>query len=108
MKSPVKLILGIIMEFLILSPTLHQRGREKIIMQAVIEAAEDIGITRITRRRCNVLSVGVYLVINGHKRLLYNDWGKNWDAERICEHIISSLNGTGDIRRGDNLILTIS
>ena len=97
------------MEFLILSPALmHRRGREKIIMQAVIEAAEDMGVTRIIRRRCNVLSAGVYLVSNGHKRLLYNDWGKNWNAERIYEYIISSLNGAGDIRKSDDLILTIS
>ena len=97
------------MEFLILSPSLpHQREREKIIMEAVIEAAEDMGVTRITRRRCNVLSAGVYLISNSHKRLLYNDWEKRWDAERICKHIISSLNRTGESDGGKNLILMVS
>jgi len=80
------------MEFLILSSYLiNQRKRERIIMQAVIEAAEKLGITRIIKRRCNVLSTGVYLVDQRGKRLLYNDWEKDWSQKKIYERIVSSL-----------------
>jgi len=98
------------MEFLILSSCLvNQRKREHIIMQAVIEAAENLGITRIIKRRCNVLSTGVYLVDQKGKKLLYNDWEKDWSQKKIYERIVSSLKFLNQ-KGGKNheIILTIS
>ena len=65
------------MEFLILSSSLiSDRKRERMIVEAVIEAAEEVGITRIVKRSCNVLSTGVYILDRGEKKLVYNDWGE--------------------------------
>jgi len=97
------------MEFLILSSHLpNQRGREKIIMQAVVEAAENWGITRIVKRRCNVLSIGVYIIDGKRKKLLYNDWGKDWSQNEIYESIVSSLRSFHKNDRSDEIVLTIS
>lgn len=97
------------MEFLILSSCLvNQRKREQIIMQAVIEAAEKFGIPRIIKRRCNVLSTGVYLVDREGKKLLYNDWEKDWNQKEIYERITSSLGSLNRSSKSNEIILTIS
>jgi len=97
------------MEFLILSSCLvNQRKREQIIMQAVIEAAENLGITRIIKRRCNVLSIGVYLVDRKGKKLLYNDWEKDWNQKKIYERIVSSLKFLNENGKSNEIILTVS
>ena len=97
------------MEFLILSSCLvDQRKREQIIMQAVIEAAENFGISRIIKRRCNVLSTGVYLVDRKGKKLLYNDWEKDWNQKEIYERITSSLESLNERSKSNEVILTIS
>jgi len=97
------------MEFLILSSSLvDHRKRERTIMQAVIEAAENLGIRRIVKRRCNVLSTGVYLVDQrGNKKLLYNDWEKNWGQNKIYESIMSSLKFSNRNDKCDELVLTV-
>ncbi len=97
------------MEFLILSSRLtNHRKRERIIMQAVIEAAERLGVTRIVKRRCNVLSTGVYLVDRKEKKLVYNDWEKDRDHNEIYERIVSSLKFLGKDGERDELVLVIS
>jgi len=97
------------MEFLILSPSLAEhRKRERIIMQAVMEAAENLGITRIVKRRCGVLTIGVYVVDGSGKKLLYNDWEKKWGQDEIYESIMSSLRSFHNNRKSSEIILTIS
>jgi len=97
------------MEFLILSScVVNQRKREQIILQAVIEAAENLGITRIIKRRCNVLSTGVYLVDQKGKKLLYNDWEKDWNQKKIYERIMSSLKFLNENGKNNEIVLTIS
>lgn len=97
------------MEFLILSSSFtNQRNRERIIMQAVIEAAERLGIRRIIKRRCNVLSTGVYVVEQNEKRLVYNDWEKDWDPNKILERIMSSLGPLNGYRNANEIVLTLS
>ena len=97
------------MEFLILSSSLtDQRKRERIIMQAVVEAAENLGITRIVKRRCNVLSTGVYVVDGRGKKLLYNDWEKDWSQNKIYERIMSSLKSLHGNGKSSEIVLTIS
>ncbi|RJS93415.1 hypothetical protein CW705_01695 [Candidatus Bathyarchaeota archaeon] len=97
------------MEFLILSSSLiSDRKRERMIVEAVIEAAEEVGITRIVKRSCNVLSTGVYIVDGGEKKLVYNDWGKDWDQDEIYERIVSSVKTlNGKCERSD-LVFVIS
>jgi len=96
-------------EFLILSSSLaNQRRREGIITQAVVEAAEKLGITHIVKRRCNVLTTGVYLVDGREKKLLYNDWEKNWGQNEICECIMSSLRFLRKNNERNEILLTIS
>jgi len=97
------------MEFLILSSSLvNQRKREQIIMQAVIEAAENFGIPRIIKRRCNVLSIGVYLVDQKGKKLLYNDWERDWNQKEIYERIVSSLESLNERSKNNEIVLTIA
>ena len=97
------------MEFLILSSSLiNQRKREQIIMQAVIEAAEKFGIPRIIKRRCNVLSIGVYLVDQKGKKLLYNDWERDWNQKEIYERIVSSLESLNERSKNNEIVLTIA
>jgi len=97
------------MEFLILSSCLvDQRKRERIIMQAVIEAAENLGISRIVKRRCNVLSTGVYVVDREGKKLLYNDWEKDWGQNKIYERIVSSLRSLNKDVKSNEIVLAIS
>jgi len=97
------------MEFLILSSSLvNQRKREQIIMQAVIEAAEKFGIPRIIKRRCNVLSIGVYLVDQKGKKLLYNDWERDWNQKEIYERIVSSLETLNERSKNNEIVLTIA
>ena len=77
-------------------------------MQAVIEAAENLGVTRIIKRRCNVFSIGVYMVYGGEKRLLYIDWGKEWSRNEIYERIVSSLRSFHKNGKNDEIVLTIA
>jgi len=108
-RGSIRSMEDIIMEFLILSSCLvTHRKREKIIMQAVIEAAERLGIPRIVKRRCNVLSTGVYLVDRKEKRLIYNDWEKDWNRNRIYEKIMSSLESSGKKDESGELVLILS
>ncbi|MEM3014197.1 MAG: hypothetical protein QXI71_06160 [Candidatus Bathyarchaeia archaeon] len=95
------------MEFMVITSQLKQPEREQIIMQAVIEAAETIGIERITKRKGNVYCTGVYLGDGETKYLLYNDWGKNWDKKKIYNCIVSSIQNQ-PISKKEELILTIA
>jgi hypothetical protein len=80
------------MEFLFLaSRYIKQPERERIVMQAVIEAAEAIGVDRVVMRRGNVYSSGVYLKDGENKVLLYNDWDKDWDWRRIFDTMIATV-----------------
>ncbi len=80
------------MEFLVLtSDFVRQPKRERVIMEAVIEAAETIGADRIVKRKGNVYSTGVYLTDGKKKSLLYNDWDKDWDGQKIYENIMASI-----------------
>jgi len=83
------------MEFLVLaSRYIKQPERERVVMQAVIEAAEAVGAERIVMRRGNVYSTGVYLNDGGRKSLLYNDWEKNWSRRKVYENMIASLHSS--------------
>ncbi|MBS7614430.1 hypothetical protein KEJ18_01655 [Candidatus Bathyarchaeota archaeon] len=96
------------MEFLVLtSQQLKQPEREQIIMQAVIEAAETMGIERITKRKGNVYCIGVYFSNGETKSLLYNDWEKNWDRKKIYNCIVSSIQNQ-PMSKKEELILTIA
>lgn len=77
-------------------------------MQAVIEAAETMGIDRIVRRRGNVYSTGVYINDGKGKSLLYNDWDKDWDRRRVYDSIMASVQFSPVLERKRQLILTIS
>jgi len=80
------------MEFLFLaSRYIKQPEREGVVMQAVIEAAEAIGVDRVVMRRGNVYSSGVYLKDGENKVLLYNDWDKDWDWRRIFDTMIATV-----------------
>jgi hypothetical protein len=80
------------MEFLFLaSRYIKQPERERVVMQAVIEAAEAIGVDRVVMRRGNVYSSGVYLKDGENKVLLYNDWDKDWDWRRIFDTMIATV-----------------
>jgi len=97
------------MEFLVLaSRYVKQTERERIIMQAVIEAAETVGIERIVKRRGNVYSTGVYINDGKGKSLLYNDWDKNWDRKKIYERIMASIRFSPVFSGKHQLVLTIS
>jgi len=97
------------MEFLILASSLiSDRKRERKIIEAVIEAAEEAGITRIVKRTCNVLSTGVYVVNEGEKKLVYNDWGKDLDRDEIYEILVSSLKTLNGKAESSDLAFIIS
>ncbi len=97
------------MEFLVLaSRYIKQPERERVVMQAVIEVAETIGIDRIVRRRGNVYSTGVYINNGKGKSLLYNDWDKDWDRRRVYDSIMASIQLSPVLEQRRQLILTIS
>jgi hypothetical protein len=97
------------MEFLVLSSQyVKQPERERVIMQAVIEAAETVGIDRIVKRRGNVYSTGVYVNDGKGKSLLYNDWDKNWDQKKIYDSIMASIQLSPVINKKNQLILIIA
>ncbi len=97
------------MEFLVLaSRYVKQPERERIVMQAVIEAAEAAGIERVVRRRGNVYSTGVYVNDGRSKRLLYNDWEKNWDQRKIFDSIMASIRFSPVLNQKHQLILMLS
>lgn len=80
------------MELLILaSRYIKQPEREKVVMQAVIEAAEAIGADKVVIRRGNVYSSGVYLKDGKDSVLLYNDWDKDWDWRRIFDTMMATV-----------------
>jgi len=80
------------MELLFLaSRYIKQPERERVVMQAVIEAAEAIGVDRVVVRRGNVYSSGVYLKDGENKVLLYNDWDKDWDWRRIFDTMMATV-----------------
>jgi len=96
-------------EFLVLaSRYVKQPERERIVMQAVIEAAEAAGIERVVRRRGNVYSTGVYVNDGRSKRLLYNDWEKNWDQRKIFDSIMASIRFSPVLNQKHQLILMLS
>jgi len=97
------------MEFLVLtSQYLKQPERERIILQAVIELAEAVGIERIVMRRSNVYCTGVYVNNGDGKSLLYNDWEKDWDQKKIIKNMRASLQFSPDQEKNSQLILTIT
>ena len=80
------------MEFLVLaSRCLKKPERERVVMQAVMEAAEMLGVERVVMRRGNVYCIGVYISEGDRKDLVYIDWEKDWEWKRICSHIVSSM-----------------
>lgn len=87
---------------------MKQPERERIVMQAVIEAAEAAGIERVVRRRGNVYSTGVYVNDGRSKRLLYNDWEKNWDQRKIFDSIMASIRFSPVLNQKHQLILMLS
>ena len=97
------------MEFLVLtSQFLRQPERERIIVQAVIELAEAVGIERIVMRRSNVYCTGVYVSKGDGKSLLYNDWEKDWDQKKIIKNMKASLQFSPIQEKNSQLILTIA
>ena len=97
------------MEFLVLtSQFLKQPERERVIMQAVIELAEDVGIERIVMRRTNVYCTGVYVSNGDGKSLLYNDWEKDWDQKKIIKNMKTTLRFSPIQEKSSQLILTIA
>jgi len=97
------------MEFLVLTSRYVRQGeRERVITQAVIEAAEAIGVDRIVMRRGNVYSTGVYVDDGEEKSLLYNDWDRNWDRKKIYDSIMASVRSSPSLRQKRQLILTLS
>ncbi len=97
------------MEFLVLtSQFLKQPERERVIMQAVIELAEDVGIERIVMRRTNVYCTGVYVSNGDGKSLLYNDWEKDWDQKKIVKNMKTTLRFSPIQEKSSQLILTIA
>jgi len=81
------------MEFLVLSSRCFRRpGRERAVMQAVMEASEDLGAERVEARRGNVYSIGVYAKEGEKKILVYIDWDRDdWNWRRIYNQIVCSL-----------------
>jgi len=96
-------------EFLVLtSRYVKQPERERVVLQAVIEAAEMVGIDRIVRRRGNVYSTGVYINDGKGKSLLYNDWDKDWDRRKVYDRIMASIQLSPVVEQKSQLILTVS
>jgi len=72
------------MEFLILlSRRPRNPKRKAVIIQAVLDAAEDSGAERVEVRVGDVYSAGVYLKDGEEKTLVYIDWGKNWSSTTL-------------------------
>lgn len=94
------------MEFLVLASCyIKQPERERIVMQAVIEAAEAVGAERIVMRRGNVYSTGVYLKNGGRKALLYNDWEKDWSRRKVYENMMASLQFSSRLRHEQQILV---
>jgi len=97
------------MEFLVLTSQFRkQPDRERTIMQAVIELAQDAGVERIVMRRTNVFCTGVYLSNSNGKSLLYNDWEKDWDHKKIFRNMKAKLQASPISERSNELILTVA
>ena len=77
-------------EFLVLASRHVKSERERVVMQAVMEAAETMGVERVVTRRGNVYSIGVYIREGDRKNLVYIDWEKDWEWGRIFSHIVNS------------------
>ena len=63
------------MEFLVLASRYVKSERERVVMQAVMEAAETRGAERVVTRRGNVYCIGVY-IREGTRRIWYMLTGK--------------------------------
>ena len=97
------------MEFLVLTSQFRkQPDRERTIIQAVIELAQDAGVERIVMRRTNVFCTGVYLSNSKVKSLLYNDWEKDWDHKKIFRNMKAKLQASPISERSNELILTVA
>ncbi len=97
------------MEFLVLTSQFRKQPvRERIIMQAVIELAQDVGVERIIMRRTNVFCTGVYLSNSDGKSLLYNDWEKDWDPKKIIRNMKAKLQSSPIQERTNELVLTVA
>jgi len=95
-------------EFLVLaSRYVKQPERERVVLQAVIEAAEATGVNKVVKRRGNVYSTGVYINDGKGKSLLYNDWDKNWGRRRIYENIMASVRFHSALNQRRQIVLTI-
>ncbi len=80
------------MEFMVLSSRFkRQIERERVVMQAVIEAAEAAGAEKIVVRRGDVYSTGVYVTDGRDNAIIYNDWEKTWNWKKIYEHIMAAI-----------------
>ena len=92
-RSLLKILSGGLteVEFLVLASRHVKSERERVVMQAVMEAAETLGAERVVTRRGNVYSIGVYIREGDRKNLVYIDWEKDWEWKRICSHIVSSM-----------------
>ena len=90
------------MEFLVLaSRYVRKPGRERVVMQAVMEAAETLGADRVEARKGNVYSIGVYLKDGERKTLVYIDWDKeDWDWKRVYSHIVGSTRVPSILSKG--------
>ncbi|MHA1632106.1 MAG: hypothetical protein ACTSXC_04765 [Candidatus Freyarchaeota archaeon] len=94
------------MEFLVLaSRYVRQPERERVVLQAVIEAAETVGAERVVRRRGNVYSIGVYVKNGTEKHLVYNDCDKNWNWRKIYDNMMASIRFSPRIRRENQIYL---
>jgi len=95
------------MEFLVLaSRYVKQPERERVVIQAVIEAAEALGAERVVRRRGNVYSTGVYVTDGSEKHLVYNDWSKDWNWRRIYESMMASIQFSPEFSQERQIYLT--
>jgi len=95
------------LEFLVLaSRYVKQPERERVIMQAVIEAAEALGAERVVMRRGTVYSTGVYLKEGEEKSLLYNDWDKNWGRREVYKNMMASIGFSPMFRQECPIYLT--
>ena len=95
------------MEFLVLaSRYVRKPGRERVVMQAVIEAAEALGADRVEARKGNVYSIGVYVKEGEEKALVYIDWDKeDWDWKRVYSHIVGSTRVPSILSQGHEINL---
>lgn len=96
-------------EFLVLtSHHSKQPTREKVIMQAVIEAAEAAGVEKIIKKRGNVYCTGIYINYGNIKSLLYNDWEKKYSEKRIYDILMNSIRLSPGLVKRNKVVLALA